>query len=218
MNELNSISNPSLRFQIEPGECPLWKVFAETLRKSQSWTSDWFATARRYFLSGGAKRFAPDLDDVDRIVDYATAPESVLVPEGDFSKRRICHRAAALIAPDDSAGQQTIITVMNRFYAIRSQIVHGSRLNTKDRKWLQETESGHASENWREIEVLVRNVLLSATQKLPPAKKDRRAELARLYDPTDEDRAKFVIEKFIEIKTPEVSKAIAAKIARLSED
>ena len=71
MNDLNSYS--SLRFEVESEECQLWKAFADSIRRSQSWSSDWFTAARRFFLSGGAKRFDPKSDDVDRIVDYATS-------------------------------------------------------------------------------------------------------------------------------------------------
>jgi len=87
MNDLNSYS--PLRFEVESGECQSWKAFADGIRESQSWSSDWFAAARRFFLSGGAKRFNPDQDDVDLIVDYATALESALVPEKDYNTRRI---------------------------------------------------------------------------------------------------------------------------------
>jgi hypothetical protein len=86
MNDLNSYS--LLRFQFESEECQSWKAFADGIRKSPSWTSDWFAAARRFFLSGGAKQFNPKRDDVDRIVDYATALESTLVPEKDYNTRR----------------------------------------------------------------------------------------------------------------------------------
>jgi hypothetical protein len=79
MNDLNSYS--ILRFEIGPEECETWKPFSDVIRKSQSWSSDWFATARRFFLSGGAKEFNAKWDDVDRILDYATALESTLVPE-----------------------------------------------------------------------------------------------------------------------------------------
>ena len=82
MNDLNSYS--PLRFEVESEEGQSWKAFADGIRESQSWSSDWFAAARRFFLCGGAKQFNPKWDDVDRIVDYATALESTLVPEKDY--------------------------------------------------------------------------------------------------------------------------------------
>jgi hypothetical protein len=98
MNDVNSYS--SRLFGIDPEECKSWKSFAQSIRKSQSWSSDWFATARRFFLYGGAKPFNPQWEEVDRILDYATALESTLVPEKDYNTRRLSRRAAALIAPD----------------------------------------------------------------------------------------------------------------------
>jgi hypothetical protein len=208
MNDLNSYS--TLRFEVEPEECESWNAFADGIRKSQSWSSDWFATARRFFLSGGAKEFNPKWDDVDRILDYATSLESTLVPEKDYNTRRISRRAAALIAPDDPAETEAIVRFMKKFYEIRSRITHGGRLGDENREWL--------IENCGQVELRARQVLVTAVQKLPPGEEDRRVALAGLYDPTDEDRGSFAFEKFREIKTAEVRKAIAAKIADLAEE
>jgi len=205
MNDLNSYS--TLRFEVESEECESWKAFADGIRKSQSWTSDWFATARRFFLSGGAKEFNPKWDDVDRILDYATALESTLVPEKDYNTRRISRRAAALIAPDNPAEMEVIVSFIKKFYEIRSRITHGSRLGDENREWL--------FENCGQVELRVRQVLVTAVQTLPPGEQERRVELAGLYDPTDEDRGAFAFEKFREIKTAEVRKLIAAKILEL---
>ena len=129
-------------------------------------------------MTGGAKPFDPRRDDVDRIVDYATALESTLAPEKDYNTRRVSRRAAALTAPDNPAETEAIVRLIKRFYDIRSRVVHGS---------------GLSGEN-------------------------RRAVLAGLYDPTDQDRGSFALDKFKEIKTVEVRKAIAAKIAQLAGD
>ena len=208
MNDLNSYSSPLLRFEARSEDCELWRGFADAVRKSQSWSSDWFTAARRFFLTGGAKPFKPESDDVDRILDYATALESTLVPEKDYVTRRLTRRAAAMIAPDIPAELEVIVKFVRRFYEIRSRIAHGSSLGDENKKWLLE--------NCRQIELRVRNVLVTAVQKLPPGEEDRRAVLAGLYDPSDEDRGSFAFEKFREIKTAEVRKAIAAKIAQLA--
>jgi hypothetical protein len=206
MNDLNSYS--TLRFEVRAEECESWKGFADGVRESRSWNSDWFAAARRFFLSGGAKQFNPKWDDVDRILDYATALESTLVPEKDYNRRRISRRTAALIAPDNPAEAEVIVQSMKRFYDIRSRIVHGTRLSDENREWL--------FENCGQVELRVRQVLVAAVQKLPPGEEDRRVVLAGLYDPTDEDRGSFALEKFREIKTAKVRGAIAGKIAQLA--
>jgi hypothetical protein len=206
MNDLNSYS--VLQFEIELNECGSCKAFAEGIRGSQSWSSDWFTAARRFFLSGGAKQFNPKWDDVDRILDYATALESTLVPEKDYNTRRISRRAAALIAPDNPEEIEVIVRFIKRFYDIRSRIAHGSTLGDQNREWL--------FQNCGQVELRVRQVLATAVQKLPSGEEDRRVALAGLYDPTDEDRGSFAFEKFREIKTTEVRKAIAAKISALT--
>ena len=203
MNDVNSYS--PLRFNVESWECQAWRAFADGIRKSQSWSSDWFAAARRFFLCGGAKQFNPKRDDWDRILDYATALESTLVPEKDYNSRRMRRRAAALIAPNNPTEMEVIVSFMKRFYEIRSRIAHGSRLGDETRRWL--------FENGGQVELRVRQVLVTAVQKLPPGEEDRRIALAGLYDPTDEDRGSLAFDKFKEIKTAEVRKAIAFKIA-----
>jgi len=208
INDLNSLCHPALKFKFESEKCESWKVFAEGIRRCGSWSSEWFAAARRFFLAGGAKPFRPEQDDVDRLVDYATALESALVPERSYNGRRGGRRAAALIAPNDPAQKEAIVRFIKRFYEIRSRIVHGSRLGDENRQWL--------SENCRELELRLRQILVTAVQSIPPGENDRRVALAGLYDPTDEDRGSSAIEKFREIKTPEVRKAIAAKIAELA--
>jgi hypothetical protein len=206
MNDLNSYSRSE--FELKAEECGSWKTFATGVQQSQSWTSDWFATARRFFLSGGAKPFNPSRDDVDRIVDYATALESALVPEKDYNTRRISRRAAALVAGNGSAEQEFVTKLVTKFYDIRSTIVHGCKLRDKQREWL--------IKNNEHIELRIRRVLSAAVQKLPPGEEDRRIALAGLYDPADEDRGSSAFDKFGEIKTAEVRKAIAAKIALLA--
>lgn len=206
MNDLNSYS-PS-RFEAQPEECEVWKAFATNIRASQSWSSDWFAAARRFFLCGGAKQFNPRWDDVDRILDYATALEATLVPEKDYNTRRISNRAAALVKPGDPPEGEAIVKLMKRFYEIRSRIVHGSGLGDDNRTWLLEN-CGH-------LELRVREILTTAVQSLPPVENDRRVFLSRLYDPSDEDRGNFALEKFREIKTEAVRKTIAEKIGMLS--
>jgi hypothetical protein len=207
MNDVNSYS--SLRFAIEPEECQSWKVFADSIRKSRSWTSEWFAASRRFFLCGGATQFNPKWEDVDRILDYATALESTLVPERDYNTSRISHRAAALLASGDPAHAEDIVRFMKRFYDIRSRLVHGSSVGGENRDWL--------IENCGQVELRVRKVLVTAVQNLPPAEGDRRIALAGLYDPTDEDRGSSAFQRFTEIKTAGVRKAIATRIAQFAE-
>jgi hypothetical protein len=186
MNDVNSYSKHP--FEAKAEECESWKGFADEVRKRQSWGSDWFAAARRFFLSGGAKPFSPVRDDVDRVVDYATALEATLVPEKDYNVRRIGRRAAALIAPDDPVQTEVVVKFIKRLYEIRSRIVHGSGLGDRGRQWL--------IENGNQVELRVRQVLVAAVQILPPKEEDRRVALSGFYDPTDEDRGNFAFEKF----------------------
>jgi hypothetical protein len=205
INDLNSHS--VLTTELYQEECDGWRTFAEGLRKSGSWRAPWFLVARRFFLYGGAKEFSPRWDEVDRIVDYTTALEATLVPEMDFSRRRISRRAALLIS--DDPGEQALITdLVKNIYDIRSTVVHGSVLSDEKRNWL--------IDNCAQVELRVRQVLVAAVQKLPPGEEDRRAALAAIYDPSDDDRGDSALQRFRDIKTAEVRKRTAAEIARLT--
>ncbi len=205
MNDLNSYS--AIQFKIGPDECEPWKAFADGIQASQSWRAEWFGVARRFFLYGGAKEFNPEWDDVDRIVDYATALEAAIVPESEFSSRRFRHRAAKLVCPKDVEQQKIVCKLVRQVYDIRSSIVHGSKLSRDKRDWLVE--------NCRDLELRVRQVLTAAVHNVPAEEAERRTMLAALYDPTDEDRGGFALQKFQEIRTDHVRKIIAEKIAFL---
>jgi hypothetical protein len=206
MNDLNSYS--AIQYELGPGECEPWKTFANGIQASQSWRSDWFSVARRFFLYGGAKEFNPTWDDVDRIVDYATALEAAVVPESEFSSRRFRHRASSLVCPDDAEARNVVSKLVREIYDTRSSIVHGSRLSKEKRDWLVQ--------NCRDVELRVRQVLTAAVQRVPADEAERRTMLAALYDPTDSDRGDFALQKFQEIHTDPVRKDIATKIAKIA--
>lgn len=206
INNLNSDS--VLVSEFEQEDCEPWTKFANGLLASQSWGSDWFTVARRFFLYGGAKEFNPRWDEVDRIVDYATALEAAVVPESEFSGRRIRYRAAMLVFPNDLEKQATLRKIVQQVYEIRSSVVHGSKLSDEKQGWL--------IENRAQVELRVRQVLVAAVKLVPPSDNQRRTLLATMYDPGDPDRGDFALQKFQEIRTQEVRKAIAAKIAKLA--
>jgi len=204
MNSLNS--NSVLTTEFGDDDPAQWPGFAASLRASQSWDAQWFFVARRFFLYGGAKEFNPGWDEVDRIVDYATALEAALVPEGEFSRSRCANRAALLCssAPEE---QKVVSSLVKKLYDIRSSIVHGSVLGEEDSTWLKE--------NSREVELRVRQVLVAAVQQSPPDDDGRTPFLRSLFDVTDEKRGEFALQMFREIKTEAVRNKTAAQIAKL---
>lgn len=47
--------NTTLRYRMEQNECASWDALALEMPNCEGWNSTWFQTARRFFLSGGAK-------------------------------------------------------------------------------------------------------------------------------------------------------------------
>jgi len=86
----------TLRYEINIEECSRFDAFASEIVSQKNWSSRWFKIARRFFLYGGGKEYNPAQDQLDRIVDYMTVLESILVSEADFVGRRLRERAARL--------------------------------------------------------------------------------------------------------------------------
>jgi hypothetical protein len=160
-------------FRFSQTECDSWDKFKSELTASQSWPSQWFATARRFFLYGGAKEFNPEWNEVDRIVDYMIALEATLVPEHGFGiGQRLRKRAVSLLGLRDDPAKDTN-RVLRDFYEVRSILVHGSALGDRHKKTLQQMG---------QFELLVRQILVVALQQVPPDEGNRKQRLAGLYD------------------------------------
>ena len=202
INALNSYSEPT---ELRDSERSEWQSFAANLRSSDSWAAPWFLVSRRFFLYGGSKEFNPRNREVDRIIDYVTALEAVLVPVKGFLGRRVRKRAAALLS-SDPVQQSADAKFVNQLYDIRSSIVHGSVLAGTTLDWLHT--------NRLAIESLVRRVLIAAVTSIPADEVGRRAFLANLYDVNDADRAAALHLQFAEIMDPAVRAICAAKITR----
>ena len=87
----------TVKYKINLEEWPDFDAFASEMMLQKNWSSNWFKTARRFFLYGGGKEFNPAHDQLDRIVDYMTALEATLVPESDFVGSLLRERAVKLM-------------------------------------------------------------------------------------------------------------------------
>ena len=160
-------------FRFSQAECDSWDKFNAELTASQSWPSQWFATARKFFLYGGAKEFNPEWNEVDRVVDYMIALEATLVPEQDFGiGQRLRNRAVSLLGVRDDAAKATG-RILRDFYKVRSTLVHGSPLGGSHKKTLQQMG---------QFELLVRQILVVALRQVPPGEDSRKQRLAGWYD------------------------------------
>jgi hypothetical protein len=160
-------------FRFSQTDCDSWDAFKSELTTSQSWSSQWFATARRFFLYGGAKEFNLEWNEVDRVVDYMIALEATLVPEHGFGiGQRLRNRAVSLLGLRDSAARDAS-RVLRDFYNVRSTLVHGSPLGDRHRNSLQQMS---------EFELLVRRILVAALRQIPPDEDSRKQRLVGWYD------------------------------------
>lgn len=138
-------------FKFSQAECDSWQDFAFELTGCQSWRSQWFATARRFFLYGGAKEFNAAWNEVDRVVDYIIALEATLVPESGFGiGQRLRKRAVLLLGLGGDAAKDAN-GILRDFYGVRSTLVHGSPLGDEHKKTL---------EQMGQFESLVRQILM----------------------------------------------------------
>ncbi|KFO68941.1 hypothetical protein ER57_00530 [Smithella sp. SCADC] len=176
------------RYELNIEECSSFDAFASEIVSQENWSSTWFQTARRFFLYGGGKEHNPAHDQLYRIVDYMTALEATLVPESDFVGRRLRERAVKLINGIELDAQKRLL---RDFYGVRSTVVHGSKIDSKQRDILK---------NIADFETIVRNVLVSALRTIPSNDVDRQNFLEQLFPICDQTRAEQVFNDFCKIK------------------
>jgi hypothetical protein len=153
----------TLRYEINIEECSRFDAFASEIVSQENWSSSWFKIARRFFLYGGGKEYNPAHDKLDRIVDYMTVLESILVPESEFVGRRLRERAATLLKNTDFK-PDTMKRLLRDLYDVRSTIVHGSKISFKHKDALN---------NAADFESIVRNLIVTSqmpTHRLPDSK------------------------------------------------
>ncbi len=185
----NVRSSHKYEFHLE--ECNDFEVFAGEIKSLKNWTSVWFRTARRFFLYGGGKEYRPKHHEADRIVDYITALESVLVPERDgFIGRRLRERAVSLLGLKNIDRDNTK-RLLKDFYNVRSTIVHGDNISSLKPEVFTKLI---------DFEVVIRKMLVKALRKLPEKETDRVSYLKKLFDVSDNDRAEKVFSDFCSVK------------------
>lgn len=180
----------TLRYEINLEECSRFDAFALEIVSQENWSSSWFKIARRFFLYGGGKEYNPTHDQLDRIVDYMTALESILVPESEFVGRRLRERAAMLLKDTDFE-LVTMKRLLRDLYNIRSTIVHGSKISSKHKDALNKVA---------DFESIVRDLIVTALTALPSGDDKRKEFLKQLFDICDQTRAEKVYNDFCKIK------------------
>ena len=181
----------SHKYEFQSEECNDFDEFAREIKSLKNWTSVWFKTARRFFLYGGGKEYRPMHHEVDRIVDYITALESVLVPERDgFIERRLRERSISLLDLKNIERDNTK-RLLRDFYDVRSTVVHGNNIaSIKPEVFTKNID----------FEVVIRKILVKALRVLPEQETDRVSYLKKLFDVSDKDRAEKVLSDFCSVK------------------
>lgn len=188
---ITSDIDPFHIYTLEDNECSQFDQFAMGMKSQKNWGATWFQTARRFFLYGSSKEFNPLHSEVDRIVDYIVAMESILVPESDFIKRRLKERAVSLLNGSiiDQHGAKSLI---GKFYDLRSRIVHGDNVLSLNNNILDKSIEF-------KFENILREIIKKAV-KLLPEEGDRKAFLEGLFDVSDQIRAEKISNDFRTIK------------------
>ena len=145
------------RYKIESEECATFDSFTSEILSLPNWSSGWFKTARHFFLYGGGKEYNPRHDLVERIVDYMTALEAILVPEKDSVGRRLRERVVALLKSHKIDIDDTD-RLLRDFYSVRSAVVHGGDISSfKDNVLKRNID----------FEDIVRKIIVEALRVLP---------------------------------------------------
>lgn len=142
-------------------------------------------------MYGGGKEYNPKHDLVDRIVDYVTALETILVPENNFVGLSLRERAAALLEKhDDISDISDIRGLLKGFYKVRSTFVHGGDISSVKNDSLKRN---------LDFETVVREIMVEAIRVIP-VEDDRKIFLKQLFDVCDKTRSEMVFNDFCAIK------------------
>lgn len=177
-------------YKFEADECAKFDSFASEILSLPNWSSKWFKIARRFFLYGGGKACNPRHGLLDRIVDYISVLETILVPEKDFLGRRLRERAAALLK-DKQIDTDDTKRLLKDFYDVRSVIVHGSDISSFNYPVLKRN---------MDFEQVVRQIIVESLRAIPNGD-DRDIFLKDLFDICDQTRSKKVYNDFCSIKS-----------------
>lgn len=189
------VSSSTYPYKLNQNKCNQWDAFAREMMSLPAWYSKWFGVARRFFLYGGGKEFNPEIDEVDRVVDYMIALEAALVPERDFVGKRLRKRAEAILPPN---GNEDVPKLIQNLYDIRSTIAHGSALCAEQKTYLNQEH--------KRFETLVRQVLIETLKRFSRDEQERRCQLVNLDDISDDDREETLVQVFHLIKNAEKRK------------
>ena len=167
------VCTPSVHsYKIEAEECSVFDKFASDLLSQSNWSSSWFKIARRSFLYGGGKEYNPLHNQVDRIVDYMAALESILLPEKDLPKSCMRERAVELLKRTDLDFDDPRV-LLSEFYNIRSKVVHGNSIIPFKDKVLKRN---------MDFETVVRKIIVEAVKRIPSDENSRKRFLKQLFD------------------------------------
>ena len=202
VNDLNSYALSVT--ELNETEKDSWQQFAVEMRTSPSWQSNWFERAKDAFLRGGSREFNPGIGVLDRITDYMTALEAVLVSEDTFVSKRLTQRGARLLNTDDQQRSEDCVTLLKRLYKLRSILVHGNVVNDAELQWVREYQ-------WQ-WEHVVRSILARAVE-LKTDNTSRKAVLSAIYDISDQDRIKTIRQQFGEIEDRGLRHSLAKNLA-----
>jgi hypothetical protein len=182
---------PGQTYQLSENGVPEFAAFCRKVTAADGYRAHWMRVARRYFLWGGSKDFNAARDN-ERIVDYMTALEAVLVSEGDFVSKRLAKRAAVIIASENGENRLDVERRFRKLYGIRSTILHGGTLSKSAIQSLKVNMVCLEAD----IRTIIRHTLVNCGQD----EAARREYLRALSDISDMDRAERVTRDYRLVK------------------
>lgn len=182
---------PGQTYRLSENEILEFAVFCRKVTAADGYKAHWLRVARRYFLWGGSKDFNAARDN-ERIVDYMTALEAVLVSEGDFISKRLAKRAAVIVASENGENQLEVERRFRKLYGIRSTILHGRNLSGLTVESLKV--------NMVYLEANIRTIIRHSLVNCGQDETARRQYLKALSDISDMDRAERIVQDYRSVK------------------
>ena len=118
------------KYEFEQNEILKFNTFRKSIKEKKGYNNIFYKFSLKYFISGGNKRFAYRIENLERIIDYIIALEALFLIDGNryFLRRTISKRISNFLKIDNTS------EIIKYMYDERSRIVHGDYINLSKSK------------------------------------------------------------------------------------
>jgi len=172
-----SSARPSFfKYDLGQDDIENFNNFRDKITNKVGYGNKFYEFSLNHFVSGINKSFFYRIENLERIVDYVVALESLFLIDNKlyFLRRTMAERISRLLKDD------SVKKIVKYMYDERSNIVHGNSIDLAKNKWLKKREKIKA--HMQGFEELMRKVFVRLFDHNFSEKEEMVKFMAQLYD------------------------------------